>query len=130
MKTDEPPSQDHRRHVEQFIGKRPPEGTQGQLENVGRYRDGEGQPYALSCENRTREYALEYFRHLVKRIRTRLVLPTPSNRVHRSSSSAPSPTAESAENRFHFAGQFRRTNITFRNADQSGLRKIGKYCGV
>src|SRR5437016_2047736 len=67
MKPDEPPGQDHRRHVEQFIGKRPPERTQGQLEHIGRNRDGEGEPDALSRENRGREYALEYFRHLGKR---------------------------------------------------------------
>src|SRR6266566_1808681 len=97
MKPDEPPCQDHRRHVEQFIGKRPPERTESQLEHIGRNRDGVGEPDALSRENRGREYALEYFRHLVKRIRSRLVLRTPSNRVHRSSSWGPSPTAESAD---------------------------------
>jgi len=35
------------------------------IEHVGRNRDGEGEPDALSRENRGREYALEYFRHLV-----------------------------------------------------------------
>jgi hypothetical protein len=42
MESDKPPCQDHRRHVEQFIGKRPPEGTQEQLEHIGRHRDGVG----------------------------------------------------------------------------------------
>src|SRR5436309_1601862 len=105
MKTDEPPGQEHRRYVEQFIGKRPAERTQSQLEHIGRNRDGEGQPYALSRENRGREDALKYFRHLVN-VPPHLGFPavfkvsvqdpflrTPSNRVHRSSSWGPSPTA-------------------------------------
>src|SRR5881396_3059223 len=65
METEQPPCQDHRRHVEQFIGKRPPERTKGQLEHISRNRHGKGKPDALSCQNRGREYALEYFRHLV-----------------------------------------------------------------
>src|SRR5438876_180488 len=64
MKPDEPPCQDHRRHVEQFIGKRPPERTHGQLEHIGRNRDGEGEPDALWRENWGRKYVLEYFRRL------------------------------------------------------------------
>ena len=52
MESDKPPRQDHRRHVEQFIGKCPPERTQEQLERIGRYRDGVGKPHALSGENR------------------------------------------------------------------------------
>jgi|SRR2546425_7901942 len=63
MKPDKPPGQKHRRHVEQFIGKCPPKRTQSQLEHVGRNRDGEREPDALSRENRERKYVLEYFRH-------------------------------------------------------------------
>src|SRR5437773_3992684 len=65
MEPDEPPCQDHRRHVEQFIGKRPPEGTQEQLEQIGRHRDGVSEPHALSCENGRLEYLQECLKHLV-----------------------------------------------------------------
>ena len=52
MEPDEPPYEDHRRHVEQFICKRPPERTQEQLQQIRPYRDGVGEPHELSCENR------------------------------------------------------------------------------
>ena len=51
MESDEPPCQDHRHHVEQFIGKRPSEGPHEQLEQIGCHRNGVGELYALSCEN-------------------------------------------------------------------------------
>ena len=51
LEPDEPPCQDHRRHVEQFIGKRPPDGTQEQLEHIGCDRDGRGTFNAMSREN-------------------------------------------------------------------------------
>ena len=38
-------------NIEQFIGERPPEGTQEKLEQIGRHRDGVSEPRALSCEN-------------------------------------------------------------------------------
>ena len=51
MEPDEPPCQDHRHHVEQFIGKRPSEGTQEQLEHIGCHRGGIGTFNAMSREN-------------------------------------------------------------------------------
>jgi hypothetical protein len=52
MEPDEPSCQDHRHHVEQFIGKRPPERTQEQLEGIGGHGNAVGEPHALSCQNR------------------------------------------------------------------------------
>jgi hypothetical protein len=68
MKSDEPPCHDHRRYVEQFIRKRPPEGSHEQLEQIRCYRNRIGKLYTLSCENGGLEYVQECLRHLVKRL--------------------------------------------------------------
>src|SRR5262245_58324201 len=65
METDETTCQDHRRHVEQFIGKRPPEGTQEQLEHIGYQGDGVGESHSLSCEHRRLEFLKEYVKHSI-----------------------------------------------------------------
>ena len=52
MEADQPHRQDHRRQVEQFIGKRPPERPQDQLEHIGRHRDDVSTPNAMLRQNR------------------------------------------------------------------------------
>ena len=63
METDEPPSQDHRQDVQQFIRKCPSEWTHEQLESVRCQGDTVGERDAPSCEKGRLEYLREYHGH-------------------------------------------------------------------
>ena len=52
MKPDDPPRQDHRHDVENLVGKGPAQRTEQELKHIRRHRNGEGEPYSISRQNR------------------------------------------------------------------------------
>ena len=70
METDEPPDQNHRRDIQQFVAKCPAQRTEQELDHIGHHSDRVSTPDAISRQERYLEQLLEKVGHLIRIIRS------------------------------------------------------------